>query len=111
MTKMAAMATYDKNFKNLYLPNQKADDLETWYLALAIRVIIYANDDPVLTLTYLKTRSNLKLTDRTISSFPIPNHFFYLHAKTYQNIPRGFKVICPLSAGENFDSVRLFMKK
>ena len=39
MTKMVAMAIYDKNFKNLYLPNQKADDLETWYLALAIRVL------------------------------------------------------------------------
>ena len=39
MTKMAIMAIYDKNFKNLHLPNQKADDLETWYLALAIRVL------------------------------------------------------------------------
>ena len=39
MTKMAAMAIHDKNFKNLYLPNQKAEDLETWYLSLAIRVL------------------------------------------------------------------------
>ena len=30
MTKMAAMSIYGKNFKNLLLRSQKADDLETW---------------------------------------------------------------------------------
>ena len=39
MTKMATMPIYDKIFKNLYLLNQKADEFETWYLALAIRVL------------------------------------------------------------------------
>ena len=34
MTEMAAMRIYGKNFlKNLFLRNQKADDLETWYAA------------------------------------------------------------------------------
>ena len=37
--KTAAMTIYDKNFKNLYIPNQKADNLETLYLALAIKVL------------------------------------------------------------------------
>ena len=31
MTKMAAMAIYGKNLKNLLLRNQKANDLESWY--------------------------------------------------------------------------------
>ena len=31
MTKMATMPIYGKNFKNLLLRNQKADDLESWY--------------------------------------------------------------------------------
>ena len=31
MTKMAAMPIYGKNLKKLFLQNQKADDLETWY--------------------------------------------------------------------------------
>ena len=35
MTKMAAMPIYGKNRKNL-LPNQKANDLETWYVALGL---------------------------------------------------------------------------
>ena len=38
MTKMANMFIYGKNFKNLILWNQKADDLETWYAALVTRV-------------------------------------------------------------------------
>ena len=35
MTKMAATPIYGKNpLKNLFLQNQKADDLGTWYVAL-----------------------------------------------------------------------------
>ena len=34
-----------------------------------------------------------------------------MHAKIYQNIPGGLKVIFPLSASENFASARLFMTK
>ena len=33
MTKMAAVPKYGKNFKNLLLRNQRADDLETWHAA------------------------------------------------------------------------------
>ena len=39
MTKMTTMPLYDKTLKNLYLWNQKADDLETWYAALDARVL------------------------------------------------------------------------
>ena len=39
MTKMAAMPIYGKNFKNLLLRNQKADDLETLYAALDAQVL------------------------------------------------------------------------
>ena len=38
MTKMAAMPIYDKNLKHL-LQNQKAYDLETWYVASGARVL------------------------------------------------------------------------
>ena len=36
MTKLAAMPIYDKN---LLLQNQKADDLESWYVASGISVL------------------------------------------------------------------------
>ena len=37
MTKMAAMPIYGKkNFKNLLLQNQKANDLGTWYVAFGM---------------------------------------------------------------------------
>ena len=37
MTKMAAMPIYGKKpFKNLLLQNQKASDLETWYVVLGM---------------------------------------------------------------------------
>ena len=39
MTKMATMPIYGKTVNHLFLWNQKADDLETWYAALATRVI------------------------------------------------------------------------
>ena len=57
---MAAMPMYDKDLKKKkkkkrLLQNQKADDLETWYVALGVQV----NYDPGLTLTYFKARSNL----------------------------------------------------
>ena len=49
-----------KNFKNLLLWNQEADDLETWYTALGTRVIpLFSYDDPGMTLTIFMTGSNL----------------------------------------------------
>ena len=37
MTKMAAIPIYGKkNFKNLLLKNQKADEVGTWYVALGM---------------------------------------------------------------------------
>ena len=33
MTKKAAMPLYGKNLKTSFSPNQKADDLESWYAA------------------------------------------------------------------------------
>ena len=40
MIKMAAMAVYGQNLKNLLLRNQKADKLETWYAASGARVLL-----------------------------------------------------------------------
>ena len=52
MTKMAVMPIYGKN--------QKADDLETWYVASGAQVLpSFFSDDPGLTLTYFTARSNL----------------------------------------------------
>ena len=45
-----------KTFKNLLLWNRKADDLETWYVALSTQVL---NNAPGLTLTCFTARSNL----------------------------------------------------
>ena len=60
MAKMTTMPIYGKNFKNLLLRNQKADDLETLYAASGAWVLPnYSNDDPGLTLTYFMARSNL----------------------------------------------------
>ena len=39
MTKMAAMSIYGKNLKKSSFPDQKAYDLETWYLASGARVL------------------------------------------------------------------------
>ena len=51
-----------KNFKNLLLRNQEADDLETWYIASCTRVLpMFSYDDPGLTLTIFMTGSNLFL--------------------------------------------------
>ena len=51
-----------KNFKNLNLWNQEADDLETWYTASGTRVLpIFSYDDSGLTLTIFMTESNLFL--------------------------------------------------
>ena len=47
MANMATMPIYGKTLKNLLLWNQKADDQ------------VCSNDDPGLTLTYFKARSNL----------------------------------------------------
>ena len=49
-----------KNLKILFLWNQKADDLETWYVASGAGVLpTLFNDGPGLTLTYFMARSNL----------------------------------------------------
>ena len=51
-----------KNFKNLLLRNQEADDLETWYTASGTQVLpMFSYDDPALTLTIFMTGSNLLL--------------------------------------------------
>ena len=39
MTKMAAMPIYGKNHKKSSPPMQLTDGLETWYVALGIRVL------------------------------------------------------------------------
>ena len=49
-----------KTLKNLLLQNQKADDLETCYASLGVRVLpIFSNGAPGLTLTYFTARSNM----------------------------------------------------
>ena len=49
-----------KTLKNLFLRNQKADNLETWYASLGAQVLpICSNTGPGLTFTYFTTRSNL----------------------------------------------------
>ena len=60
MTNMAAMPIYSKNLKNLLLWNQKADDLESWYVASGDRVLpSLFKWWPWLTQTYFTARSNL----------------------------------------------------
>ena len=57
---MAATPIYGKNFKNLLLKNQKANDLGRGMMHLGCGAYqICSNDDPKLTLTYLTSRSNL----------------------------------------------------
>ena len=47
-----------KSFKNL-LQNQKSYDLETWHVVSGFKLYtVYINDDPGLTLTYFRARSN-----------------------------------------------------
>ena len=59
MTKMAAMPIYGKNLKNL-LRNQKAYDLETWYVSSGDQVLpSLFKWWPGLTLTYFMAMSNL----------------------------------------------------
>ena len=54
------MPIYGKNLKKSFSPNQKADELETWYVAVGARVIpSLFKWWPVLTLTYFTARSNL----------------------------------------------------
>ena len=45
-----------KTLKNLLLRNQKADDLESWYVASGA---VCSNDDLELTMTCFTARSNL----------------------------------------------------
>ena len=57
MTKMACMPIYmyGKNLKNLLFWNQKADDLESWYVASVLEYYqVCSNDNPGSTLTYLR---------------------------------------------------------
>ena len=56
MTKMAAMPINGKNPLKIFF----ADNLGTWYVALGVLTYqVCSNNDPRLTLTYLKSRSNL----------------------------------------------------
>ena len=49
-----------KDFKNLLLRIQEADDLKTWYTASGTRVLpMFSYDDHGLTLTIFMTGSNL----------------------------------------------------
>ena len=50
-----------KNFKNLFLRNQEADDFETWYSASGTRVLTtnISYDDLGLILTIFMTGSDL----------------------------------------------------
>ena len=52
-----------KTLKDLFLRNQKASDLETWYAAWGAQVlpIFFSNYDAGLTLTYFTARSNMVL--------------------------------------------------
>ena len=60
MTKMAATPLHSKNPLKSSSPEPKADDLGTWYIALGLYGLPFLfNDDPRLTLTYLKSRSSL----------------------------------------------------
>ena len=67
MTNMAAMPIYGKNIKKIFSAgtkqqmtrNQEADDLETWYTALGMRVLpMFSCDGPGLTLTIFMTGSD-----------------------------------------------------
>ena len=40
MTNMAAMPIYGKILKNLHLQNPLTNDLETWYVALCMEVLL-----------------------------------------------------------------------
>ena len=64
-----------KNFENLLLRNQEADDLQTWYTASGTRVLpTSSNDDPGLTLTIFITVSNLFSECSCISKFVLIQH-------------------------------------
>ena len=58
-----------KTLKNPLLQSQKSYDLETWHVALGLKLYkVYINEDPVLTLTYFTVRSNwVKCTFETKS--------------------------------------------
>ena len=60
MTKMTATPIHGKNPLRNLLQNQKASDLETWYVSFGMWAYqVCSNDDPKMTLTYLISRSNL----------------------------------------------------
>ena len=60
MTKMATTPVMVKTLKNLLLQNQKADDLESWYVASVLEYYqVCSNDDLKLTMTYFMAKSNL----------------------------------------------------
>ena len=63
-----------KTFENL-LQNQKSYDLETWHVALGLKLYkVYINDDPGMTLSYFMPRSNLDA-----------------HAFKWENVTKSFK--------------------
>ena len=46
--------------KNLFLQNQRENDLVTWYVAWGLgSIVVCSNDGPRLNLTYFTARSNL----------------------------------------------------
>ena len=61
ITKMATMPIYGENIKkNLFLQNQKANDLELGMQHCVLEYyLICSNDGPGLTLTYFTARSNM----------------------------------------------------
>ena len=61
-----------KTLKNLLLQNQESYDLETWHVASRTQALqSYINDDPRLTLTYLRKGqigSPVRLNEKTITN-------------------------------------------
>ena len=60
MTKMANIPICGEILKNLVLQNPKSDDLETWHVVFGTQKLykVSIDKDPVLTLTYVMTKSN-----------------------------------------------------
>ena len=78
--------------KNLLLWNQKADDLEGWYVALNTQVLyqVYSNDDSGLTLAYFMAVSDL-----------VPDAFVWEKGKTiHVDFPETIvHVVCDIKVG------------
>ena len=63
VTKMASRPIMIKTFKILFLRNQEADYIETWYICKRHQILkhyqIYSNSDTGLTMTIFMTWSHL----------------------------------------------------